>query len=278
MFFVLTTLLMPGFPFARAPSAQAAIHDPDTEAQEIFEARQAEQNERIISLESTALEPSALACRYASDIVAPPPHMRVALTFDDGPDANGTPYILDVLAKYKIHATFFMIGRSAAHYPELVDRVVRAGHLIVGNHSYTHPDFHKLSVVDQQNETLENIKVIGQYQTPKFFRYPYGNSTCEENDFVHRLGYKIVGWHVDSCDWAFNKTGSVDPARAKICEVQPQFMSNFQAHVVDRLHARKGGILLMHEIQPNTIRQLEDIVQTLIHDGFTFGVINRPIS
>lgn len=219
--------------------------------------------------------PQPLACRYHSDIAAPPPPMRVALTFDDGPDQNGTPYILEVLAKYNIYATFFMIGQSAQKYPDLVKRVVSAGHLLVGNHSWSHPDFHKIPVAQQLEEAQLNENLIGKFEKPMFFRYPYGDSTCEADAYVHKLGYKIVGWHVDSCDWAFNKTGAIDDKDAQTCEVRPQFKANFVGHVVDQLHAHKGGILLMHEIQPNTIKQLEVIVQNLIHDGFTFGTIDE---
>ena len=202
--------------------------------------------------------------------------MRVALTFDDGPDPVGTPYILDVLAKYKIHATFFLIGHSASQNEGLVERVASEGHLIVGNHSWTHPSFHDISVAEQRQQLLSTRNYLERFQAQKFFRYPFGNATCETNDFAYNLGYKIVGWHVDSCDWAYNKTGSVSDRDAQICEVRPQFKHDFLGHVVDQLRAHRGGMLLMHEIQPNTIHQLDKLVETLLHEGFSFGMIDEP--
>ncbi len=256
-------------------AAADAIHSPDEEVELIRQSRLAELSdpEKIWGFLD-----SSPKCKYISDISTPPPPRRIALTFDDGPDKDGTPYVLDVLRKYNIHATFFMKGDSASFQPELVDRVVGDGHMIVGNHSWSHPDFHLLSVKAQANQVKMNQQLLGKFQNPKFFRYPYGNSTCETNDLVHSLGYKIVGWHVDSCDWAFStkgSEGSVNPKDARICEVQPANIHNFLGHIVERFHARNGGILLMHETHPYTIRQLDKLLEILIHDGYTFGSLDE---
>ena len=241
----------------------------DVHAEEIREARIIQKYDLLLA------PPAQRSCKYASDIATPPPAMRVALTFDDGPDAEGTPWLLDVLRKYQVRATFFMIGQSAAAHPELVRKVVDEGHLLVGNHSWSHPNFHTLGVQEQADEVARNEALLGEFLTPKLFRYPFGNSTCETNDLLRARGYRIVGWHVDSCDWAFNKTGTVTDRDAKICEVVPRNQSDFVGHVVDSLKARKGGILLMHEIQPNTLHQLEVILDRLAREGFTFGTLDE---
>jgi peptidoglycan/xylan/chitin deacetylase (PgdA/CDA1 family) len=90
---------------------------------------------------------------------------------------------------------------------------------------------------------------------------------------VRARGYKIVGWHIDSCDWAFEKTGSVDIKEAISCGVLPQYRNDYVGHVVSAARARNGGIILMHEIHPNTIKKLEEIITQLRADGFVFGTI-----
>ena len=78
------------------------------------------------------------------------PH-EVALTFDDGPDPKWTPQILDILRRYGVHATFFVIGRNAENHPSIVRRILAEGHEI-GNHTYTHPN---LSEATSEQITLE---------------------------------------------------------------------------------------------------------------------------
>ena len=83
----------------------------------------------------------AQACRYEQSAIEIPdaaPSKKLALTFDDGPNPETTPHVLDVLRKYHIHATFFLIGENIAGNETIVKRILREGHL-VGNHSFTHP-------------------------------------------------------------------------------------------------------------------------------------------
>jgi len=212
-------------------------------------------------------------CRYESEISTPPPRKQVALTFDDGPEPGETELILETLKKHNISAAFFMIGRKAKQYPELVEKVHAAGHLIIGNHSWDHPNFHDISAAEQTTEVLRNEAVLSNYLQPKLFRYPYGNSTCETNELVRSRGYRIVGWHIDSCDWAFEKTGMVDVKEAISCGVLPQYHDDYVGHVVSAARARNGGIVLMHEIHPNTLKKLDEIITRLTVDGFVFGTI-----
>lgn len=224
--------------------------------------------------ERLTVEPAVLEgrCRYESDIATPPPLNRVALTFDDGPTAPGTEYILDVLKKYKIHATFFMIGEKAQQYPELVAKVRAAGHDVVANHSWSHPNFHDIDAARQAGEVLRTDSLTGA-DGPKLFRYPYGNSTCETNQLVREHGYKIVGWHIDSCDWAYDRTGAIDTREAISCGVPRQFQNDYVGHVLAAARARRGGIILMHEIHPNTLKSLDAIVAGLLAGGFEFGMV-----
>ena len=221
------------------------------------------------------IEPKVLEqnCRYESDISTKPPAKRVALTFDDGPEPVQTEFILEVLKKYNISATFFMIGKKVQQHPELVEKVRASNQQIIANHSWDHPNFHEISLNEQTEQVIRNEHLLVNDMQPKFFRYPYGNSSCETNELVHSRGYKIVGWHIDSCDWAFEKNGSVDIKEATSCGVIPQYHHDYVGHVVSSVRARNGGIILMHEIHPNTVKQLEEIIKQLLNDGFVFGTI-----
>ena len=225
--------------------------------------------ERIFS-DPKELEAS---CKYESEIATAPPPNRVALTFDDGPAPGATEAILALLQKYRIAATFFMVGKKAEQYPELVAKVRATQHTVIANHSWDHPNFHDLSASAQSSEVLRNEQLLAQDMQPKLFRYPYGNSTCETNTLVRARGYRIVGWHIDSCDWAYDKTGAIDAKEALSCGVPAQFRSDYVGHVVAAARARKGGIILMHEIHPNTLKQLEAVIIQLQAEGFVFGSV-----
>ncbi len=216
------------------------------------------------------------SCKYESEISTPPPGKRVVLSFDDGPDPVQTDYILDILNKYEISGTFFLIGEKAKAHPELVSKILMSGHHTIGNHSWDHPNFHEISVQAQSEEILRYEAEPSVGPIKRLFRYPYGNSSCEANALLHDRQYRIIGWHVDSCDWAFDKTGSIDSKEALSCGVLFQNKSNYVEHVVSTVRAHNGGIVLMHEIHPNTLKKLEDIIIRLKQEGFMFSSIEEP--
>jgi peptidoglycan/xylan/chitin deacetylase (PgdA/CDA1 family) len=261
-------------PAGSTPSAPAVPLAEHPHAREIAAIRQ-HHLDRLH--EKLTVEPQVLAqsCRYESDIATPPPERRVALTFDDGPEPGQTEAILAVLEKYNISAAFFMIGEKMQRHPELVARVRAGGHQIIGNHSWNHPNFHDIGVAQQADEVLREDALLAPAlaDAQKLFRYPFGNASCETNELVRAHGYRIVGWHIDSCDWAFEKTGSVDFQEATSCGVLPQFRSDYVGHVVSAVRARKGGIVLMHEIHPNTVARLEEVVRQIRAEGFEFGTV-----
>ena len=213
-------------------------------------------------------------CRYESEISTVAPHKVLALTFDDGPEPVQTEYILNVLRQRHIKATFFMIGEQVKKYPELVAKVIAEGHHQVANHSWDHPNFHSIDVAEQALQVEKTGQELSGVMTQKLFRYPYGNATCETNDYLHKQGYKIVGWHIDSCDWAFERTGGVDPKEAATCGVLPQFHNDYVGHVLSAIRAHNGGIVLMHEIHPNTLRKLGEIIELALADGYSFDSID----
>jgi len=136
---------------------------------------------------------------------------QVALTFDDGPDPTWTPMILDILKKYNVKATFFLVGSQAEQYPDLVKRIVAEGHL-VGNHTYTHANLAAIppeQIQIELNATQRLIESITGRSTT-LFRPPY-NADSHPTSIAELaplkqvqddLGYLIVMENIDPEDWA----------------------------------------------------------------------------
>ena len=223
-------------------------------------------------------EPAVLReqCRYESEISTAPPHKKVVLTFDDGPEPGQTELILETLNRYKIPAAFFLVGHKAQEHPELVEKIKATGQHVIGNHSWDHPNFHVIEPSAQATEVEKTRATLPINKVQNYFRYPFGNSTCETNVLLRSMGYGIIGWHIDSCDWAFDRTGAVDTKEAMICGVLPQHQQDYVNHVVSTVRAHHGGIVLMHEIHPNTIKQLEKIIQAIYAGGYVFASIEDP--
>jgi peptidoglycan-N-acetylglucosamine deacetylase len=134
---------------------------------------------------------------------------KVALSFDDGPDPEWTPKILDILKKYNVKGTFFMIGEVAEDYIGVMQRVYREGHEI-GNHTWTHPDISEISTrqVDLELNLTERLFASELGVQPLYFRPPYSidqepdtNDQAAPVERIEGLGYVIVGNKIDTNDW-----------------------------------------------------------------------------
>ena len=120
----------------------------------------------------------------------------VYLTFDDGPIPEATPYVLDILAKYQIKATFFMVGDNVRKYPEVYDRVVAEGHRI-GNHTHNHISGIKYSIHDYSY----NVEKANAYLHTNLVRPPHGWMRLSQYAWLSRK-YKIVMWDVVTRDYS----------------------------------------------------------------------------
>lgn len=126
----------------------------------------------------------------------------VALTFDDGPDKENTPKILDLLEKEQIKATFFCIGEKIVQNPGIALRICNDGHLM-GNHSYTHSNFFPLKTVsDIRSEILKTREIIEEIsqQTNLYFRPPFGVTNPLIKKALKGLNFKVIGWSIRSFD------------------------------------------------------------------------------
>jgi peptidoglycan/xylan/chitin deacetylase (PgdA/CDA1 family) len=181
----------------------------------------------LLSMVLAALSISTRA--QAEGLKTRPAKTSVALTFDDGPDPRHTQAILDILARYKIHATFFIVGKNAKEHPELVKAIEAAGHSI-GNHSYQHPSLARLSSerVTKEIEKTDDVLFAITGEHPKCLRPPYGASSDRVVAIAKKEGLKTVRWDVASLDY----TG-LPPAQV--------------VHLVlSKTHG--GQIILMHDL------------------------------
>ncbi|WP_308638512.1 polysaccharide deacetylase family protein [Paenibacillus silvisoli] len=154
----------------------------------------------------------ALQQRFPGSFVTwgPRQSRKVALTFDDVPDPRYTPKVLDMLARYRVQATFFVVGSRAAKYPALVQRIRREGH-IIGNHSYDHAVFSRISKYAFEQQVWKTdwiLRPLAGY-SPKFIRPPYGEITPQQVALLRSWGYIVVNWDVDSVDWKSLDSNSI---------------------------------------------------------------------
>lgn len=227
---------------------------------------------RILQQKSTNEEILKANCKYESDISEKPPAKKIALTFDDGPIPGHTEDILAVLKKHQAPATFFIVGEHAKAHPRLLELILSDQHHLIGNHSWDHPNFHELTVTDQLSEITKTESLL-QETGEKLFRYPFGNSSCEANQMVKSHNYKIVGWHVDSCDWAFSQNGEMNVADRALCGVTPENIDDYVGHVVSQIKKRNGGIVLLHETHRYSIMKLDELLTKLEQEGYQFSSI-----
>ena len=127
---------------------------------------------------------------------------ELALTFDDGPNDAATPHLLEVLAKHKVRATFFMMGSYARMRPELVRRVAAEGHLI-GNHTMAHPRL-SLETERRVRRELTDCSAVLEDLTGRpvrLFRPPFGARRPAVLHIARGLGLTPVMWNVTCFDW-----------------------------------------------------------------------------
>ena len=127
----------------------------------------------------------------------------LAMTFDDGPSAEYTPRLLDMLKARHIKATFFLIGKNVQAHPELVRRIIAEGHE-VGNHTWDHPQLSKLTdaqATDEIEKTQNAIRAACGV-TPTLLRPPYGALNKPEHFWIpQELKLNVIYWTVDTEDW-----------------------------------------------------------------------------
>lgn len=128
---------------------------------------------------------------------------KIALTFDAGAGIAAIDVILSTLNEHRITATFFVTGKFAEKYPDVVRSIADSGHEF-GNHSYSHLNFieaGKTRLKHELEKTEEIVMDITGTSTKPYFRFPYGARNEELIEEVNQLGYLSIYWTIDSLDW-----------------------------------------------------------------------------
>jgi peptidoglycan-N-acetylglucosamine deacetylase len=139
---------------------------------------------------------------FGDTLIAPKGRGQIALTFDDGPNPACTPQLLDLLAKHRAHATFFLIGKHATEEPYLTRYIADAGH-VIGNHTWSHPNL-ALTSPKKVREELKQTKHVLEHITGtpvRFFRPPYGARRPDVLEAARDLGMTPVMWNAMTDDW-----------------------------------------------------------------------------
>lgn len=183
---------------------------------------------------------------------------KMCLTFDVNWGNDKTTEILDILDKYNVKATFYIIGLWCDDYPEQVKEIYSRGHEI-GNHSNKHPDYTKLSkegiVKDLDIANAKIMAITGEI--PKTFRFPSGSYNDLSVEVVENMGLKSIQWDVDSVDW-----------KALGEEVEYQ-------KVISK--ASEGSILLFHNDGKYTPKNISRIIEKYQSDGYEFVTVSELI-
>ncbi len=127
------------------------------------------------------------------------PPATIHLTFDDGPDPANTPIILDILKRHDARATFFVVGRAVAAYPELIERIISEGHTLA-NHTWAHDDLLGLSEEAFNRTLLRTQQALGEHATP-CFRPPNYRFDDETVKRAAKLGLRMILNTGDTSDW-----------------------------------------------------------------------------
>ncbi|MEO8225990.1 MAG: polysaccharide deacetylase family protein [Gemmatimonadota bacterium] len=208
-----------------------------------------------------AYEPNA---QLFGPVIGRGPRVRsIYLTFDDGPNADATPRLLETLDRLSAPAAFFMVGAFARQQPALARGVSNAGHLI-GNHTLSHVKLHRRSPGTIGREIREAHEILRETtgQVPRAFRAPHGYRNPFVAPVTRALGYRVFGWTF----------GVWDTARPGVEEIRRRV----------RTRLAPGAIVLLHDgdgYDPRgDRRQTADALPGIIADARDAGYTIRPLS
>ncbi len=185
---------------------------------------------------------------------------KVALSFDAAWGNEDTQQILDTLAKYNVHVTFFMTGGWVESFPEDVKRICEAGHDLA-NHSENHKNMSQLSeseCAEELTKVHDKVKELTGIEM-NLFRPPYGDYDDEVIKTAKNCGYYTIQWDVDSLDW---KDYGVD---------------SIIKTVTEHKNLQNGSIILMHNGAKYTAQALPTVIETLQSQGYEIVPISELI-
>ncbi len=182
----------------------------------------------------------------------------LSISFDAAWGNEDTQQIIDILARYRVKATFFVVGEWVDKYPESVRALHDAGHEVMG-HSNDHAHFNSLStkeIIDNVNTCNDKIEAVTGVR-PTLFRCPYGEYDDHVISAVRSLDIEPIQWDVDSLDW--KDLSAAEITKRVTSKVQP------------------GSIVLFHNAALHTPEALPAVIEALLREGYTFVPISELI-
>ena len=201
--------------------------------------------------------------RYGAVFRGSPEGRNLYLTFDNGYENGYTAKILDVLKEKNVPACFFVTGHYVRTEPELLRRMVREGH-IIGNHSWSHPDFSALTdakIREELEKVEREVAAITGQKEMRYLRPPRGIFSERSLRVSRELGYTNVFWSVAYKDW---DTSAQRGAR------------HAYDSVVTQLHP--GAIILLHSVSKDNAEALGAIIDEARRQGYTFRSLDHLMS
>jgi peptidoglycan/xylan/chitin deacetylase (PgdA/CDA1 family) len=202
---------------------------------------------------------------YAGEVIKSHNNLskKIALTFDDGPHPVYTKRILDILDRYDVSATFFLVGQNVVNSSGLICRIVNEGHEI-GNHTWSHQHTWQLgrdAIIYELNKTERVICEISDFR-PKLFRPPDGRNSAAIIQAAKEMDYSVILWTIDTRDWE-RKTKSGDIVNS---------ITN---------NVRSGSIILCHDFVSRTDSVTPDAIAIaiplLLERGYRFVTVSELI-
>ncbi len=181
-----------------------------------------------------------------------PDKPMVAITFDDGPNPATTPELLDLLKKYDVRCTFFMVGKNVEANPDIVKRIYQEGHEL-GNHSWDHADLSQLNeaqIIEELQSTDDAIfKACGH--DPLYIRPPFGAMSDVYQNTVDR---DSILWTIDTRDWESHDA-------SKIKKIIDTYVSD-------------GSIILLHDIHEDSVKAMKSVIPELLEKGYQLVTVS----
>lgn len=188
---------------------------------------------------------------------------EIALTFDDGYDGENADAILEILSQNNIKATFFITGEAAIANPAMIKKIIENGNEL-GNHSYSHPAFTRLSysqMQDEVNRAETSIYNLTEKSTLPYFRPPYGDYNSAVLQAVVDINYnKTITWTIDTLDWSGISAE----------EITRRVLDNASSGAIVLMHVNSGA--------KNTKYALQDIIDGLKSKGYTIVSLSQLLA
>jgi peptidoglycan/xylan/chitin deacetylase (PgdA/CDA1 family) len=189
---------------------------------------------------------------------------KIHLSFDDGANEAITTTLLATLAHYHVPASFFEVGSHLVQLPDhgrVLLAAKQAGGHVIGNHSFTHPHFSRLSREQIAWELHETETLLADFTSFHLIRPPYGEANARVRAIFRELGYVEVRWDEQTTDYGWE---------AAYVGGEPGIQARYVQHIVDQATKKHGGILLLHDTEYVTTDNLPIIIEALQQHGFTF--------